>query len=358
MNKSKIIKKYFNNKLIKNLRKAEIDMLKSNNIMKNLSEEEKKIISKRNLRIAKIMKNTYYNWEETDKRYFISDIYYQTELLPKLNDINYDKFGLCVEKNYFSDKNYEERNANLMKFPDCVIRCIDGFFYDKDFNYINFEEALKKINNYDNLVFKKSIGEGHGKNVSLICKKNYEDAIKSFGKNFVVQEIISQHKFLASFNNSSVNVIRVTSLLWKGKVYILGGIFRVGAPGSFCDHLSNNKINPRIVGLDESGNLIPYAVDPVNIAVYNDVFGQKIEGQIPFYTEIKEKICKQHLNFIHHKIIGWDITINSNNEIICIEFNSNCPGVIQTQMVCGPIFGKKINNGEILLNEILNNYKN
>lgn len=353
MKKRDILKLIFKKKTSKWIKKEENQLIRNHDNWVELDKTEKKEIDKQNLNINKLMKNIYVDYDKCDKKMFVSDLYYQTKLLPRLNNINYDKYGILFKNSYFTDKNYQEKMASMFKFPDCIIRCIDGDYYDKNFNYITKKKALDLLNNYDKLVFKKSLGDGHGRGVSLKLKDEFKDEINNFGDNFVVQKIVKQHKFLSYFNETSVNIIRITSVLIRGEVYILSGILRIGAPGSFCDHLGFKEESPRIIGLDENGKLKPFCVDPDKVIVYQDVFGKKIIGAVPFYNKIKKMVCKQHMQFIHHKIIGWDITIDNNDEIICIEYNSNIPGIIQSQMVCGPIFALKIHDCESLLDEIL-----
>lgn len=223
-----------------------------------------------------------------------------------------------------------------------MLRRIDGDFYDSEYQYINSDKALEILSNYDNLVFKISIGSAHGKGVSLVNKSEYDKKIGEYGNNYIVQEKIEQHENLAKFNASSVNILRITSLYWKENVYILGSILRVGAPGSFCDHTGYKNTTPRIVKVDDSGNIVGKAISPDDGFIYNDLFGKEITGTIPKYKNIIDTIKHEHLKFTHHKIIGWDITVNSDNEPICLEFNTYCPGVVQTQMVCGSIFSKKL----------------
>lgn len=331
-------------------RKLEKKLLSKVN--KKLTLVEKRRIAKRNNNVATIMKTVYKDWDSCDYRYFVSDPYFQLELLPKLNDINYGKFGIRHKWSYFSDKNYQEIIASNFKFPEAIVRKINGDYYDNSFHYIDYNEALEKLKKYDSLVFKKSLGEGHGKGVKLVLKKDYEDEINSFGNNYVIQKKIKQHDFLANYNSSSVNVIRVTSLYIHGEVYILGSILRVGAPGSFCDHLGHNNVNPRIVSIADNGKLVGPAIDPDCCVVYDDLFGKKIDGKIPNYNEIIKTVKKEHKRFLHHKIIGWDITVDSDENVLCIEFNSNVPGIIQTQMANGPVFGELSSRGIPLLDEI------
>ena len=34
-----------------------------------------------------------------------------------------------------------------------------------------------------------------------------------------------------------------------------------------------------------------------------------------------EVVCKAHHNLPHFDFIGWDVTVNNNNEVVVIEFN-------------------------------------
>ena len=209
------------------------------------------------------------------------------------------------------------------------------------------------LSKYEKLVYKKSMEmeTGHGKNVRVIGKKDYKEILEE--KDFIIQEILKQHESLACYNESSVNIIRITSLFWKGNIYILGGILRIGAPGAFCDHLGNGKENPLVIPISEDGKLGNKAIDCDDGYVYEDVFGKKIEGRILKYEEMKELVKIEHQKYPKHGIIGWDLTLDENAEIRCIEYNVGCPGIMQTQYVLGAVFGKKTVEGNALLDEIL-----
>ncbi len=323
-----------------------------------LNKIEKEKIEKGNYSVCKIMKNTYDDFEQSDYQYFVSDDFYQCKMLPLLNDVNYNIFGMRHKYSYFMDKNYQEKIVECFKFPNVVIRKINNEFYDSNYNYITAKEALSKVIKYEKLVFKKSLGYGHGKGVVLVEKKHFASLLDNFSNNFVVQDIVVQHSELAKFNSTSVNIIRITSLYLKGHVYILGSILRIGPPGSFCDLVNSKDETPRIVAIDNNGNIHGPAISPVTCKKYSNIYGKTINGKIPFYEKIIESIKEQHKKFIHHRIIGWDITIDNNNNIICMEFNSLVPGIIQTQMVCGPIFSQLSNNNLPLYDEIINIDKN
>lgn len=64
---------------------------------------------------------------------------------------------------------------------------------------------------------------------------------------------------------------------------------------------------------------------------------------------MKEKVIKSHKKFPKCGIIGWDLTLDETGEIVFIEYNIGCPGIIQSQLVNGPIFANVKYYGELLL---------
>lgn len=355
---SNLITRTVVNCLIKFLRTKEAkDICKQHPKWKELDKREKRLIGKSDYYSCKMFKNVCIEWNEINCAYFVSDSFYQTELLPRLNRINYDAVGLRCTPGYFGDKNYQERFVGNLSFPNSIIHNVAGEYYNSSFEHISKEQAYEIIKKYDKVVVKKSIGVGHGKGVTLVDKPNSSDVFEIYKEDFVVQEILKQHNFLANFNESSVNIVRITTLFWKGRVYVLGAILRIGAPGAFCDHVKAGENNPRIIGLDEEGKLIGPAVDPDNLIKYDNIFGKKIEGNVPEFRRMVQIVTDEHLKYAHHRIIGWDLTLTSDGKICCIEYNSSIPGIVQTQTVLGPIFMKLSERGNYILDEILEQKK-
>ena len=321
-----------------------------------LSCEEKKKTRKEDEWGLTIYKNTFPGWNSVDISLFVTDELQDEIILPKLNKINYNEIGMRHKWNLFQDKNYQPSFAKEMRFPQSVIHCIDGQLYDDEFRMINSNIANSILNSYDALVFKKTLFSGHGEGVILCHKGEYGDLIgKNWGGgNYIVQKVIRQCSEFAQFNESSVNVVRMTTLFWNGQVYILGGILRIGAPGSFCDHTGYNNVNPRVVGIHDDGKLYDYCIDPDGEIMYKECFGKKTDGAlVPKYEEMKQQAISVHKHYPHNRIIGWDFTVDRNEEVICIEYNPDQPGIIQTQMAIGPIFNRITRNNKTILQEIL-----
>lgn len=299
-----------------------------------------------------IYKNTN-RVDSDDDRYYVSDGYYQADILPRLNSINYGILGIRHTIHYFTDKNYEPYFMQGITFPQTLIKNIRGQFYTDDFKPITYDRVISVIKQYSSLVFKKTVETGHGNGVALAKQDEYEDKIKEFKRDFLIQVPVKQHEVLSYFNDSSVNVLRITSLCHGGEVYILGVILRVGPPGAFCDLKGSGGQNPRLIAVKEDGSLGNYSVDPDTGSAYEDVFGKKIQGVIPNLQAMKEMVRAEHIKYPGTALIGWDFTVDIDGNPICFEYNSCVPGIVQSQMVLGPIFAQKSKDGVPLLEEIM-----
>lgn len=313
-----------------------------------LTSYEKKGVRKQDYYIITLFKNLY-GYSEN----FVSDAIYKSELLPRLNYMNYNKFGIydnCA--GYYEDKNYMDFFLHeFMKMPNIIIRCINGNFYDKRYKLLSKEEVYNILNGYEELILKYSVGSRQGKGVQRITANDYKN-IGGYGKNFVVQEILKQHKLLSVYNDSSINVVRITTLNLRGKVEILSGVLRIGAPGALRDLESKDGVNCRIVGIDDKGFLKGQALDYNDLVIYKDIFGKEIKGSIPFYEEMKTAVIGAHQKFSKFGIIGWDLSVDENGELVCIEYNVGCPAILSAQILNGPIFGKITKSGRKLIEEI------
>ena len=286
---------------------------------------------------------------------FVSDIVYQNIMLPKLHKMDYLMGRTLITKNLFNDKNYFEILMPEINFPEAVLRNVDGEFLTPDYKMCR--NPLEILNKYEKLVFKGSLFHGHTMNVRLVEKKDYEEVLKKYYKeDYVVQIPSKQNDFFAQWNPSSVNIVRVTTLFWKGSIYVLGGILRVGPPGEFCDlAVSKDGEHPRVVGIMDDGSLMDRVVDPDTATVHSDIWGHKPGGKIEQFEEMKRLAVKAHERFPHHKISGWDFTVDDKGKVVCMEYNALVPGIIQSQYVLGPVFDKiKTSEGNSVLEDIIN----
>ena len=127
-------------------------------------------------------------------------------------------------------------------------------------------------------------------------------------------------------------------MFFKGEVYILTSILRVGAPGSHTGTASTGR--GYTVGINENGQL-----NEVGYNVFGESRSENVAGRT--FRDIRliahERICaeikKAHKLLSRFEIISWDFAVEENGEPVLIEYNLNYPDVMIYQMNNGPLFG-------------------
>lgn len=250
---------------------------------------------------------------EFDPRIIPGD-FFQSKLLPFLNNLNMQP---TLENKFYFDLILSELNK-----PYTVFKQVNGLILNNKNEIITKEEGLRLLNDWDKVIVKPT-NAGGGKGVKIIdLRNNKKESLqilnKYFEADFVVQEVIKQSNQLSSFNKSSVNTVRVISLLINGKVEILSRIIRIGPEGSDVD---NYSLGGQERTITPEGMLNPWLYSKKGFSYTdrqgNELKPEKLEG---FEGVIKE-IKKYHPRFPHLRWIGWDFAIGENLETIFIELN-------------------------------------
>lgn len=272
-------------------------------------------------------------------------------------DINYipnDYYYLAetvLNKGWASS--FLQHKCNLKYFipeinrPVTLLQCIDGHLLGKDDLVINMLDAINLLKSKEEFVFKIAQGTGGGNGVKKIIlktqpdKERYLQDLLSSSKNFIVQECIKQSSFMAGFNFDSVNTIRVLSLNINDQCTVLSSFLRMGGKGSFVDNLSSG--GGVLVGINKDGILNYWGIrknyEQVEVAPSGLVFKNT---RIDYYDAIKEFVIQTHKRFCPANLIGWDITVDDNHNIIVIEVNLDSAEIEAHQIFNGPIFGGRI----------------
>lgn len=270
-----------------------------------------------------------------DPRFIPEDVY-DAYILPFFNN---EKrcYGL-------NDKNLFEIYYGKELMPKTIIRRVNGVIQDGNYNCISFNEALSVIKKYNKVVVKPSVDSCQGMGVKCVKSVDFESIIKNYNSDYVVQELIKQHEELKRFNESSVNVLRITTVMLKSGIEVVAPIIRVGAPGNFTDHFNI------AIGIDEKGRLLSKGKDTKGKQVDELPNKERIcELKIPCYDKMVTTVKKLHAITPQARIIGWDVCADNYDNIIIIEANFNFPGIVRSQDCCGPLFG---NITELILNEV------
>lgn len=232
-----------------------------------------------------------------------------------------------VISNTFNDENDRKILINKQEFNKVFKDFIGRDWIDisvVDFN--TFKEFAIK---YGRIFIKPTEGSyGIGIRIEVIdedtnLEKLYTELLK---EKCVIEEVITQDDNLAKFNPSSVNTLRIYTLLDNdGKVKIMGACFRMGNGEKCVDNIQNGGIGA-IVDIDTGIVSTPGINGDFDKFIMHPETGIKITGfEIPHWGKIIETVSEvaRKLPSIRH--IGWDIAISERGKVIIVEGNSR-PG--------------------------------
>ena len=196
---------------------------------------------------------------------------------------------------------------------------------------IHFRNLLSALANIDNCIIKpskdSSAGIGvRGLQVSDGVVVDYdgslEKLLKSYRGNFVIEEKVVCCDNLRNLNPSSCNTLRIHT--WRNrrenKIEFVSAFLRVGRKGSLID---NGFAGGIAIPIGENGTLSNSGCTLKTYHRYEQSdTGITFKGyKIQQFEEMVEVVCKAHHNLPHFDFIGWDVTVNNNNEVVVIECN-------------------------------------
>ncbi len=249
----------------------------------------------------------------------------------------------------YKDKNFFDRVLPDVPFPKTVTKCINGDFYDASGAYIDDptgEKVCSLLLSKGEVIIKDAMDTGQGKNVRKYAFQTAEDVHKALREwdcdNFLVQEVIKQHRFFSQFNESSVNIMRINSWYHDGKVDILTPVLRKGQPGyaTDCCHINGVEIVD-LIGLTKDGHLRKDMIDldgkksPLPESVVD------INERVPSWDRVLDMIRENAPKLGHFRLVGWDVTVAEDGSPLCIEFNIKEPSPYASQITDGPFFEDK-----------------
>ncbi len=231
--------------------------------------------------------------------------------------------------------------------PRTIVRRMNGLLYDESYRPISYRGAARIckqwLDNGASLLLKPS-GKCSGRGI-VRMDGNLDSAAlldilhgEEVGA-YVVQELLAQSSFMRRLNDSSVNTIRITTLLHRGRVVPLAALIRVGKPGNLIDAFVQGGA---LVGLNmETGALADWALlsDCSRSTVLPSGVNLAESGLfVPNFDEVKEAVARMHLRVPYVRMISWDIALDDSDWPTLIEVNF--AGMIQLhEAVTGPLFG-------------------
>lgn len=220
----------------------------------------------------------------------------------------------------------------------CFIKNKRVLFVDEKYkagDELPVREQLKAIFAYDMDAFAKPSDGMLGKGVFTLLIKDgiiYMDGVRRsvddlidavLSADYIIQERVLQHEKMAALCPSSVNTIRLQTVMDKeGNVIPFGPGVRIGRQGSYVDNWAKGGV---FVGIDAKTEQLK------DFGVLKPKYGTKVMEHpdthipfkgyiIPFYHEAEQMVVELHKRMYRSHSIGWDIAITENGPVI-IEGN-------------------------------------
>lgn len=222
-------------------------------------------------------------------------------------------------------------------FPD--IGCfVNGRFHDAQGRTIAQGDLVERLfADADSIVYKRDYS-GRGNAVFTLQRQGFDpERIRALG-NGVFQRLIRPHPALAEIVPGPVATMRLTTVMERnGEPSLRGGLLTVGRAGQ--DHL---RWPGRImVPFDtQTGVMAAHAwtQDWSRIETHPDT-GVPFAGRVvPRFAECAALVVELQGRFPFAQSIGWDLTVDEQENIWILEWNGGHNGIILSQAVGGPCF--------------------
>lgn len=226
-------------------------------------------------------------------------------------------------------------------FSSTIFNSAPESYCTDDFTPIPREEAVARCLAGGRFIIKPTRDTGGGADVKAFSAEDGEAAIAALfdayaGVDYIVQRFVSQHPSLAEFNSNTLNTIRVMTLVYRDKAYLLAGIIRIGSPENDVDNIAKGGYE---VGIHlEDGTLKRTAFTYKDgLGAEQTASGKVFDGfRIPSWDAIRTTALETALRLPHLKLIGWDFAVDEDGNVVLIEINCH---FAQTQESNGPTFG-------------------
>lgn len=270
-----------------------------------------------------------------DVRYIPENLYYG-KIEPYFNK---KMFAKALDDKCF----YEIRlDTSLCRIPKIYVRNANGIYLDENFRLISREQAVQQCLCRE-FAMKYSLDGKGGYKITFsdgtLDEQRIGQLFTEYGSDFVVQEVLVQDGALYEINPSSVNTVRIMTMLMEDRVEVLSCVLRMGGIGARVDNYCSGGI---ICGITPEGRTKREAYDQKGNKYidYHPNGNRFSDIEIPNIEQAKEMVKKQHMRLPYFRLISWDVVI-CEKEIGLIEYNITPQGISVHQLTNGPIFGDR-----------------
>ena len=248
------------------------------------------------------------------------------ELFKKYNDSRYLQY--FEDKAIFNKKFHDFMKRDwIMIGEGKVYGNIEGTALTEDDLVIGVgpEDFKKFLSDKEYIIVKPlSLSCGHGIEKIKVADWEVEELYDYLLKNDtpLCEEVVIQDETMSLLNSSSVNTIRVTTILKDGDAKIVSGGIRMGRDGNIVDNFNSGGLG--VIYDRKTGTVISDGFDRAR-NVYETVpeSGIRLKGfQIPQWDAIVAMVKDAALVVPQVGYVGWDVCVSRDHGPLLIEGNS------------------------------------
>ncbi len=235
---------------------------------------------------------------------------------------------------FFDDKNLYRSLLAGFNIPVRVAECCNGIYYLPELGgaEISYKEFVKYVSNQSNCLIKPSVGTDGGRGIrsfdtkdglEVNSKQQVMDVLSLYGRNFCIERKVRENDNLQCLNLTSCNTLRVHTMRDRKeqRIRFLSSYVRIGKMGQVVDNMLSGGLGARIHDdgcLRNAVSCYPYKTFDITES------GVKLVGyKIEYFDKIVNTCLAAHSRLPMFDLMGWDVTVDKNGNVIIIEYNPN-----------------------------------
>lgn len=316
--------------------RIEEQLLPDGETLDGFSSKNQPYFKKFGFKVSKAFSEIYYKANDIESDKYIPASLYFYYISPYLMNMNLtmayvDKNAYCV-------------HLPNVKQPKTILHNVNGKFITAwGGGSYEFDDAVEILKRHKKYIIKPSIESGRGRDVQLVEDvddyNRISQILKNFDTDFIIQKLVEQHPTLSLLNPTSLNTCRVYTYRPVGQsdYVVLGAAVRFGGKGAYRD---NACTGGGFCKVHDDGHIDD------KICQYR-FWGRRslkeekgLENLIfPSYDKVIAKCLELHKSLPYMDLVGWDIAVEKEGEIVLIELNQY-PDCEFIQLFNGPMFGE------------------
>ena len=188
-------------------------------------------------------------------------------------------------------------------------------------------EAFDALVHKHPMVVAKLINELGGKGLECLRLADFADSRAMYdhcmaNKQYLIEEFVSQHPEIAALHKQSLNTMRMVTFQRGGRSVLVYCVIRIGRGESTVDNTSSGGMSV-FVDVDTGKLLTPGVDKKDHIYTEHPDTGVTLKGyQLPCFEAAKAMVLEASKVVPEMGYIGWDVSINDQNEPLLIEGNA------------------------------------